>query len=80
MQPDAVYDYISGLLLGTEVKEAAELGGEDGIHPLVCGSSALVSRYQEALQICGFNASVAEQDSASTGLYRIAVEAGLIAR
>ncbi|NNF45635.1 MAG: 2-dehydro-3-deoxygalactonokinase [Desulfofustis sp.] len=80
MQPDAVYDYISGLLLGTEVKEAVELGVEAQIRPLVCGSSALVTRYQKALQICGFKVSVAEQDSASTGLYRIAVEAGLLAR
>ena len=78
MQPEAVYDYISGLLLGTEVKEAAELGIEAGIRPLVCGSSALVTRYQEALQICGFKVSVTEQDSASTGLYRIALKAGLI--
>lgn len=80
MQPEAVYDYISGLLLGTEVKEAAELGVEEGIEPLVCGSSALVRRYREALQICGFRASVAAQDTASRGLYMIAGEAGLIAR
>ena len=80
MQPEAVYDYLSGLLLGTEVKEAAELGIEDGIHPVVCGSSTLVTRYQEALQICGFKVSVSEQDSASQGLYRIADKAGLIAR
>ena len=80
MQPEAVYDYISGLLLGNEVKEAAELDGEDEIHPLLCGSSDLVNRYREALQICGHKASVAEPDSASTGLYRIAEKAGLIAR
>ena len=79
MQPDAVYDYISGLLLGTEVKEAVELGIEADIEPLICGSSGLVNRYQEALQICGFKVSVAEQDTAPTGLYRIAGEAGLIA-
>jgi 2-dehydro-3-deoxygalactonokinase len=80
MPPDSVYDYISGLLLGTEVKEAFELGIQEEIQPLLCGSSALVKRYREALRICGFKASVAEQDSAPAGLYRIAGEAGLIAR
>ena len=78
MKPDSVGDYISGLLLGTEIKEAVALGVGADTQPLLCGASMLVERYQTALQICGFKPSAADQDSASTGLYRIAGEAGLI--
>ena len=78
MQPDSVGDYLSGLLLGTEIKEAAALGVQPQTQPLLCGSSGLVERYQSALRICGFKPSAAVQDSAPTGLYRIAGEAGLI--
>jgi 2-dehydro-3-deoxygalactonokinase len=78
MKPDSVGDYISGLLLGTEIKEAVALGVGADLRPLLCGTSTLVERYQSALQICGFRPAAAEQDSASIGLYRIAGEAGLI--
>lgn len=78
MQPDAVGDYISGLLLGTEIKEASGLGVGQDTRLLLCGSSALVERYHAALRTCGFRPSAAQQDSGATGLYRIAGEAGLI--
>lgn len=78
MSPSSIKDYISGLLLGTEIKEAVSIGFQSGLQPLICGSSNLANLYHSALRICGFNPTVAEADTASTGLLRIAGEAELI--
>ena len=78
MDPDSVGDYISGLLLGTEIREAVALGVQEDTQPVLCGSNQLVQRYQAALLTCGLKPAAAGQDSASSGLWRIAGEAGLI--
>jgi 2-dehydro-3-deoxygalactonokinase len=86
LEPSGVGDYISGLLIGTEVAGFARrwLGGAAGgrDRPLVtiCANSALTSRYARALQQAGITADLAPEDAAARGLWRTAVLTGLIAK
>jgi len=70
-------DYLSGLLLGAEIRDAlahwnpaAEIG--------VIGEAALCERYRMALQIAGARARTGFSDATQRGLWRVAVDAGLV--
>ena len=70
-------DYLSGLLLGAEIRDAlaqwpssAELG--------LIGEPELCARYRRALEIAGVKVRAAFADAAPQGLWRIAVHAGLV--
>jgi 2-dehydro-3-deoxygalactonokinase len=78
MNPDSIRDYISGLLLGTEIQEAVKSGFGSNVVPVICGSPDLVDRYQTAMSICGIQTSRGEDELAALGLMRIAAAAGLV--
>jgi len=71
-------DYLSGLLLGSEIAEAGRcLGGRIGALTVI-GGAGLAARYRRALQLSGVSAQAAPADVAAAGLHRIAVAAGLL--
>lgn len=74
----AVSGYLSGLLIGSELREAcAVFGGEDAV--VLVGESALVARYARALELAGRPYLTASGESAARGQYRLAARAGLLA-
>jgi 2-dehydro-3-deoxygalactonokinase len=75
--PESLADYLSGLLLGAEIRDAlaqspavAEIG--------LIGEPGLCERYRSALNIAGVRAREHSADAAPRGLWRVAVLAGLI--
>jgi 2-dehydro-3-deoxygalactonokinase len=68
-------DYLSGLLIGDELRAAP-----DGAEPLLIGEAALCALYLRAMQLCGMAARIAAPGAAAAGLWRIARDAGLIGR
>lgn len=78
MNPDSIRDYISGLLLGTEILEAVKSGFGSDVVPVICGSAELVDRYEKAMAICDISTSCGEDELAALGLMRIASAAQLI--
>ena len=66
-----VRDYLSGLLIGHELRE--ELAGlEVGRVPVLIGETALIERYRRAFAIAGAEAVVGEAQAARRGLARVA--------
>jgi 2-dehydro-3-deoxygalactonokinase len=76
LAPAEAPSYLSGLLIGDEVRAAAR--GLPGPTVTVIGDSVLCERYREVLTGCGLAARVAPPDAARVGLWRVAVEAGLV--
>lgn len=70
-----VADYVSGLLIGAEVRHALH-GGPAGVVAL-CGPPASLHRYRFALERGGASVRVVDEDVAARGLWRVAVNAGL---
>ena len=75
-----VPDYLSGLLIGTEVSEALSQVSrqEPSSEITVIGGDALTARYLAALAHFGLPARAAEPAVTATGLYAIARQAGLL--
>lgn len=78
MNPDGIRDYISGLLLGTEIQEATKSGFGQNVTPVICGSAKLVERYRTALDLCSIQTELGKDDLAAFGLMRIAASANLV--
>lgn len=78
MNPDGIRDYISGLLLGTEIQEAINSGFGQDVTPVICGSVELVERYKTALELCAIKNKLAKPELAASGLMRIASAANLV--
>jgi 2-dehydro-3-deoxygalactonokinase len=79
---DEVADWLSGLLIGREVRAArawSRRAGVDASKVRVIGDDALVERYDLALTDAGALAERARADAAAHGLWRIALRAGLAA-
>lgn len=76
----AIAPYLSGLLIGHEIKEA--LGNlqkpPDRSPILVVGASALAERYARALAHAGFETATIGGDAAAPGQYELAKAAGLL--
>jgi 2-dehydro-3-deoxygalactonokinase len=73
--------YLSGLLIGAELREAlAALPGDGGAPATltIVGRSDLAGLYRSALTRAGLVPALAPDDAAATGLWRIARAAGLI--
>jgi 2-dehydro-3-deoxygalactonokinase len=70
-------DYLSGLLVGDEVR--GMIAGRDGGGPplVLVGAAELCDRYRAALAACGRADVRLAGDTAAAGLWRIAVEARL---
>lgn len=79
MPGTCVPDYLSGLLLGEELRGAREAGWlRPGETPVLLGEPALVARYARALGLLQVSTLPAPADPALPGLLRIARAAGLI--
>jgi 2-dehydro-3-deoxygalactonokinase len=79
LAPAAVLDYLSGLLVGEEIRAA--IAGRRGapLPPLVLvGDESLCGRYREAVAAFGLSAVCVFGDSAAAGLGAIAVAVGLV--
>jgi len=76
-------DWLSGLLIGREVRNArtwAQWHGDDAAKVRLIGADALVARYAAACARADIGVDRARPDAAARGLWQIALEAGLISR
>ena len=77
---DEVGDWLSGLMIGREVRNArlwAQRNGYDGARVRLIGDDALVSRYHAVLVEAEVTIERADSRAAAHGLWRIAVQAGI---
>jgi 2-dehydro-3-deoxygalactonokinase len=75
--PEAgVADYLSGLLIGTELFEALALERPEAV--VVIGSDALARRYARALELAGVAHRAGRADAAARGQWLVARAAGII--
>jgi 2-dehydro-3-deoxygalactonokinase len=68
-------EYLSGLLLGEELRCALPAAAEAA--PMLVGDAALCARYGHALQLFGRHSQTAGEGAAPAGLWHIAAKAGL---
>lgn len=76
-----VADWLSGLLIGREVRNArawAQRAGLDGACVRLIGSDALVPRYRLALAQADIAVELGPDNAAAIGLWRIARAAGIV--
>ena len=81
LAPADVSDWLSGLLIGREVRDArawAQRQDGDGTRVRVIGTDALTTRYAAALTQAGLSVERAPVDAAARGLWRIAQHAALV--
>jgi 2-dehydro-3-deoxygalactonokinase len=81
LAPDEVADWLSGLLIGREIRTArswAFRAGYDASRVCVIGADALADRYIAALGFAEVTAERGPQQAAALGLWRIAQAAGLL--
>ena len=79
---DDVADWLSGLLIGREIRGARTWALRAGIDPSIVriiGTDALAERYELAMADAGMLAKRGSVDAAALGLWRIATRAGIIA-
>ncbi len=74
--PGALSDYLSGLLIGYELREALQRFPASDV--LVIGSAGLTQRYAMACDLFGVTTQSADESAAVEGLVQIARHAGLI--
>ncbi|HEY2967579.1 MAG TPA: 2-dehydro-3-deoxygalactonokinase [Casimicrobiaceae bacterium] len=83
LAPEAVADYLSGLLLGAEVaagRRWLERHAVTGGSVILVGQATLCERYRRALALAGVEAAMGAPDAAARGLWRIARHSGIVAR
>ena len=81
LAPEAVADYLSGLLLGAEVaagRRWLERHAVTGGSVILVGETALCERYRRALALAGIEATMGPPDAAARGLWRIARHSGMV--
>ncbi|WP_030520125.1 2-dehydro-3-deoxygalactonokinase [Nocardia rhamnosiphila] len=77
LEPAALADYLSGVVIADEVRHLLpQYGGADQI--ILCGAADLCRRYATALRARGMRTQVVDEDAAAAGLWSIAVGAGLV--
>jgi 2-dehydro-3-deoxygalactonokinase len=79
--PNEVADYLSGLLIGSEIGAGREWAARNGVAPdavTLVGAPALCDRYATALRDAGIGATMGPRDAAARGLWRIAQRAGFL--
>jgi 2-dehydro-3-deoxygalactonokinase len=78
LAPAAIPDYLSGLLIGEELRGARASGWLNGRNaPLLVGDEALCARYSRAIALFDLPQPVAIADASARGLWRIASAAAL---
>ena len=81
LPPAALADYLSGLLIGHELKSGLAGAGELAAVPLIMiGEPALCGRYARALDGFGHAAAAVLDNTAPVGLWNFAVAAGLLGK
>ena len=81
LAPEETGDYLSGLLIGSEVAAGREWARAHALATdsvLLVGSRVLCDRYAAALHLAGIAADVAPEHAAARGLWRIAQAAALV--
>ncbi len=81
LAPTEVADWLSGLLIGREIRMArlwAFHAGHDVARVRVIGGDALVDRYERALAQAGIDTERGAAQAAARGLWRIARRAGIV--
>jgi len=76
LRPGDVADYVSGLLVGSEVRHALRTLPAGPV--VVCGSGATAPRYRLALERRGVTVRTVDEDVAARGLWHVALDAGLV--
>jgi 2-dehydro-3-deoxygalactonokinase len=76
--PQALRSYLSGLLIGWEIEEAAAWLRRKPLEVTVIGGAQLSAAYRAAFKQRGVAAEAAPADAAALGLWRIAAAAGLV--
>lgn len=76
LEADAVRDYLSGLLIGTEIAEARAAEAPGAV--VVIGSDALSRRYAAALDMAGLQHRPGYPDAALRGQWLVARAAGIV--
>lgn len=76
LAPEALPDFLSGLLIGVEIGGATRHGKPDTV--TLIGDAALSARYAAALACAGIGRAVAAGDATTRGQWRIAEAAGLL--
>jgi 2-dehydro-3-deoxygalactonokinase len=82
LRSEEVADWLSGLLIGREIRAArawALRAGIDAARVRIIGSDALAERYELALADAGMLSERGADDAAAHGLFRIAKRAGIVA-
>jgi 2-dehydro-3-deoxygalactonokinase len=77
LDPSAVADYISGVLISDEVRHQLPLHGSTDDFVL-CGAPELCERYAQALRHNGADPRILAEDATARGLWTIATRAGLV--
>lgn len=75
--PAGLPDYLSGILIGSEIGGATQAGKPEGDVTLI-GDDALCVRYEVALDVAGIPARRAAEGTTTRGQWLIAVAAGLV--
>jgi 2-dehydro-3-deoxygalactonokinase len=79
LRGDEVADYVSGLLIGTELADAVTRGGaEPAAGLVVAGEQALAERYRRAAEILGWTAVRTVTGASARGLWHAAGRLGLV--
>lgn len=79
LAPADIPDYLSGILIGDEIRHMVRVftPGDAGV--CLCGGDGIVRRYAAGLRALGIPARVVGEDAAVAGLFQLAVDAGLVA-
>jgi 2-dehydro-3-deoxygalactonokinase len=81
LAPEGVADYLSGLLLGSELAGARgwmeRIGARD-LSVTLIGDAMLCERYRRALSMAGLGARIGPVDAAARGLWRLAQQARML--
>ena len=78
MSDDVVADYLSGLIIGHELRSGLRSGMAENGAVVLVGRGTLAERYKMALEIAGKASRQASERMAARGLHMIAQEAGVI--
>lgn len=78
LAPDVAACFLSGLLIGCEIREATAIFGREEAVDLV-GGQQLVRHYAAALAVVGRSSHICPEEVVARGHWRIAAAAGLVA-
>jgi 2-dehydro-3-deoxygalactonokinase len=81
LKPGETADYLSGLLIGNEIREGrawAKGRGAEAARTVLVGAPALTERYTRAFALSGVETIAGVRNAAAVGLWRLARQAGIV--